>query len=102
MSIPLVSISCITYNHVNYFKHCLGSLLMQKTNFAYEILIYDDGSQANTAAIIRKYESKFPDKIKSIYQTVTHYSKELVYQGFICCQKPNKNTMQCIKLMIVG
>jgi len=78
MNNPLISVCVQTYQHGDYIKMCLNSILMQKTNFTYEILIYDDASQDNTAAIIREDESKFRDTIKPIYQTETHYSKELV------------------------
>ena len=72
---PLVSINCITFNHEKYIKEALDSFLMQKTNFEYEILIHDDASTDNTADIIRKYEKKYPDIIKPIYQQENQYSK---------------------------
>lgn len=72
---PQVSICCITYNHEAYIRDCLEGFLMQKTNFAYEILIHDDASTDKTADIIREYEAKYPDIIKPIYQTENQYSK---------------------------
>ncbi len=75
MSKPLVSISCITYNHEKYIKQCLDGFLMQKTNFDFEILIHDDASTDKTADIIREYEKKYPDKFRCIYQTENQYSK---------------------------
>ena len=71
----LVSVSCVTYNHSKYIRQCLDGFLMQKTNFAFEVLIHDDASNDDTADIIREYESKYPDKIKPIYQTENQYSK---------------------------
>lgn len=71
----MVSISCITYNHEKYIRHCLDSLLMQKTNFKYDIIVHDDASTDNTANIIREYEKKYPDVIKPIYQSENQYSK---------------------------
>jgi len=65
---PLVSISCITYNHEDYIQDTLDGFLMQQTNFKFEILIHDDASTDRTAEIIRDYERKFPDIIKPIYQ----------------------------------
>ena len=50
-----VSIICNAYNHANYIKDALEGFIMQKTNFAYEVLIHDDASTDNTASIIRKY-----------------------------------------------
>lgn len=37
------------------------------TIFRYEVLINDDASTDNTAAIIREYEEKYPEIIKPIY-----------------------------------
>ncbi len=70
-----VSIICDTYNHEKYISQCLDGFMMQKTNFAFEVLIHDDASTDNTANIIREYESKYPNVIKPIYQTENQYSK---------------------------
>ena len=72
---PKVSICCITYNHEPYIRDCLEGFLMQKTDFAYEILIHDDASTDKTADIIREYEKKYPDIIRAVYQTENQYSK---------------------------
>lgn len=72
---PLVSISCITYNHEQYIRQCIEGFLIQKTNFNFEILIHDDASTDKTAEIIREYEAKFPEIIIPIYQTENQYSK---------------------------
>lgn len=73
--IPLVSISCITYNHEPYIAQTLDGFLMQKTDFPFEVLIHDDASTDRTADIIREYEAKFPKLIKPIYQKENQYSK---------------------------
>ena len=73
--IPLVSISCITYNHEPYIVQALNGFLMQKTSFPFEVLIHDDASTDRTADIIREYEKKFPKIIKPIYQKENQYSK---------------------------
>lgn len=72
---PLVSISCITYNHAPYIRQCLDGFMMQQTNFAFEVLIHDDASTDGTTEIIKEYEAKFPDIIKPIFQTENQYSK---------------------------
>ena len=64
LSNPLVSISCITFNHAPYIRQCLDGFLMQKTNFHYEVLIHDDASTDGTTEIIQEYASKYPDIIK--------------------------------------
>ena len=72
---PLVSISCITYNHAPYIRECLEGFLMQKTNFPFEILIHDDASTDGTADIIREYQAKHPDLIKPILREKNLYSQ---------------------------
>lgn len=72
---PLVSISCLTYNHSNYIKDCLDGMLMQKTNFSFEILIHDDASKDGTIEVIEEYQKKYPDIIKPIIQKDNQYSK---------------------------
>lgn len=75
MHVPLVSISCTSYNHENYIADAIESFLKQKTNFKFEILIHDDASTDRTAEIIKYYEELYPDLIKPIYQTENQYSK---------------------------
>ncbi len=71
----MVSIVCITYNHEQFIADAIDGFLMQKTNFDFEILIHDDASTDKTADIIKKYELKFPNIIKPIYQKENQYSK---------------------------
>lgn len=73
----LVSVICNAYNHENYIRDALESFLMQKTTFAFEVLVHDDASTDKTAEIIREYEKKHPDIIKPIYQTENQYSKQV-------------------------
>jgi len=58
----LVSISMLTYNHEKYIRQALDSILMQKVNFKYEIVVGDDCSQDDTQNILNSYAQKFPDK----------------------------------------
>lgn len=78
---PLLSICCLAYNHAPYIRQCLDGFMMQKTDFAFEVLIHDDASTDGTADIIREYEAKYPDIIKPIYQTENQYSKGIKISG---------------------
>lgn len=69
-----VSIFCLTYNQNDYIRQCLDSLLMQKTDFEYEILINDDASDDGTADILKEYRKKYPEKIRLNLQTENQYS----------------------------
>jgi glycosyltransferase involved in cell wall biosynthesis len=72
--IPLVSISCITFNHAPYIRGALESFLSQKTTFPFEVLIHDDASTDGTAEIIQEYELKYPNLIFPLYQKQNQYS----------------------------
>ncbi|WP_270419517.1 glycosyltransferase [Bacteroides intestinalis] len=72
---PLVSISCITYNHARYIRQCLDGFVLQKTTFPFEVLIHDDASTDGTADIIREYEMKYPYIIKPIYEQENQWVK---------------------------
>ena len=60
---PKVSISVITYNHANYIEQALESVLMQETDFDYEIIIGEDDSTDGTRDIVQSYQKKYPDTI---------------------------------------
>jgi glycosyltransferase involved in cell wall biosynthesis len=74
-AIPLVSISCITYNHENYIRDAIEGFLIQKTTFPIEILIHDDASTDGTKEIIREYETKYPHLIKPLYEVENQWVK---------------------------
>ncbi len=61
---PIVSVCIFTYNHENYINQCLESVLMQNTNFDFEIVIGEDYSKDNTRLICEEYEEKHPRKIR--------------------------------------
>lgn len=70
-----VSVICTVYNHEKYLKDALEGIVMQKTNFPFEVIVHDDASTDNSAEIIREYQGKYPDLIKPIYQVENQYSK---------------------------
>ncbi|KLU65075.1 putative glycosyltransferase EpsE [Desulfosporosinus acididurans] len=55
-----VSIIVLTYNHAAYIRQAIDSILMQKVNFNYEILVGDDCSTDGSQEILKEYESKYP------------------------------------------
>ena len=71
----MVSIYCNTYNHRDFIRCALDGFIKQKTDFRFEVLIHDDASTDNTAAVIREYEEKYPGLIKPIYQKENQYQK---------------------------
>ncbi|NLM68318.1 MAG: glycosyltransferase [Enterococcus sp.] len=62
-----VSVVCITYNHVSYIEQCLESLVTQKTNFPFEIIINDDCSTDGSKEIIHEWANRYPALIRPIF-----------------------------------
>jgi glycosyltransferase involved in cell wall biosynthesis len=58
-----VSVVTATYNHEKFLPHTLQSIVEQKVNFKYEVLVGEDCSTDNTAAVVREYAEKYPDII---------------------------------------
>lgn len=61
---PLVSIVMIAYNVENYIEKAIESVLSQKVDFIYELVIGEDCSTDKTRDIALEYEAKYPDKIR--------------------------------------
>lgn len=61
-----VSIVVPTYNQEKYIRQALDSFVMQKTDFAFEIIAADDCSTDKTPDIIKEYATKYPDMFKPI------------------------------------
>ena len=55
-----LSVFVVTYNQEQYIRQCLDSIVMQKTNFDYEVIIGEDSSTDSTAAICDEYAEKYP------------------------------------------
>ncbi len=59
-----VSVCIVTYNQEKYIEQCVRSVLEQKTQYEFEIIIGDDASSDDTRDILLKLKSQYPDKIK--------------------------------------
>jgi glycosyltransferase involved in cell wall biosynthesis len=64
MNPVLLSVCLITYNHERYLRQAIEGVLMQKTDFSWELIIADDCSTDNAKEIILEYKDKYPDRIK--------------------------------------
>lgn len=61
---PMVSVCVQTYQHVNFIRQCLDGILMQQTDFDFEILLGEDASTDGTREICRAYADGYPEKIR--------------------------------------
>lgn len=58
-----LSVCIVTYNHEDYIGKCIESVLNQKVDFYYEIIIAQDYSTDNTGEIVRRFKDKHPNRI---------------------------------------
>lgn len=71
----MLTVIITAYNHEKYIRNAMDSILSQKTDFGYEILVHDDVSTDKTVDIIKEYEKKYPSIVKGIYETENQFSK---------------------------
>lgn len=57
MDTHLVTVLLVTYNHIDSFDKAIQSVLCQKTNFSFQIIVLDDASTDGTSELIKKYEN---------------------------------------------
>ena len=79
-----VSIFVPVYNHKDYIARALDSILMQKVEFAYEIVIYDDASIDGTTEIIQFYEKNYPHIIKNLHQKTNQIKEGKLSASWEC------------------
>lgn len=70
-----VSVICITYNQEEYIGAAIESVLSQKINFPYEIVIHDDVSSDKTQEIIQSYIYKYPSVVHGVFEKKNQYSQ---------------------------
>ena len=62
----MISVLVCTYNQEKYLAQALDSILMQKCDEAYEILIGDDCSTDETGKIADDYQLRYPDIVRVV------------------------------------
>jgi glycosyltransferase involved in cell wall biosynthesis len=60
----------VTYNHAGYIAQALDSVLAQRTDFSFEIIIGDDMSGDHTIDILHAYAVKYPQLIRLLLNKV--------------------------------
>lgn len=66
--IPKVSVCVVTYNQEKYIRQCLQSIVDQKTDFDFEVIVGDDCSTDGTAEIVQE----FAERYKSLFKAMVH------------------------------
>ncbi len=82
-SVATVTVVCIAYNQAKYIRQCMESIVSQKTDFPFELLIHDDCSTDGTTEIIREFEQNYPDIVKPLYEEENQYKKGNVMPSYL-------------------
>ena len=64
---PVVSVDMLAYNHEPFIRQAIEGVMMQKTDFEFELVIGEDCSTDKTREICFEYQKKFPDKIRVLW-----------------------------------
>ena len=59
-----VTVLLTTYNHEKYIAQALDTVLMQETDFDYEVVVLEDCSTDRTRDILLSYQKQHPGKIR--------------------------------------
>src|SRR5260370_30150427 len=82
---PALSVMLVTSNHAKYVAQALESILMQRTDFDFEIVAVDDCSDDSTLSILKEYERQHAQL--RVLPAETHVGISRNYQrGFGACR----------------
>lgn len=59
-----VSVGMITYNHEQFISQAIESVMMQETDFNFELVVGEDCSTDNTRQILMGMKEKYPERIR--------------------------------------
>lgn len=78
---PRVTVLVMTYNHAEYIRQALDSVLMQRTNFAVEIVVSEDCSTDGTRAIVQEVAQRHPEQFRLILSPANVANNTVVTRG---------------------
>jgi glycosyltransferase involved in cell wall biosynthesis len=61
-----LSVLVFTYNQRTFIRQALDSVLIQETNFPFEIVVLDDGSNDGTRDIVMEYAARHPGRFRLV------------------------------------
>jgi glycosyltransferase involved in cell wall biosynthesis len=75
----------VTYNEQDYVAQSIESVLMQRTDFNYEIVIGEDCSTDSTRQIVRQYADRNPGKLRLALHSFNIGPGASFYQMLLRC-----------------
>lgn len=70
---PVVSVHMLAYNHERWIRQAIEGVMMQQTDFEFELVIGEDCSTDRTREICRAYQKRYPDKIRLLWSEENLY-----------------------------
>lgn len=90
-----VSVVVTTYNHRDYLEACLESILSQRTDFPFEVIVHDDASTDGTSDIVRRYAEQYSTSVIPIIQSTNLLSKHESPSPYIFSKTSGKYIATC-------
>ncbi len=76
----------ITYNHEKFIAQAIESVLMQRTDFDYELVLGEDCSTDGTRAIVADYQQRYPDKIRAFLREKNLGAQANAFRTLAACR----------------
>lgn len=77
----MASVLLLTYNHRQYIRTAVDSVLAQETDFEWELLISEDCSTDGTREIVREYSERNPERIRLLLSARNQNDNEVLSRG---------------------
>lgn len=76
-----VSVLVMTYNHIEFIRQALDSVLAQEASFDFEVLISEDCSTDGTREVVIDYQRRYPQMIRLLLSKQNIRSNAIVVRG---------------------
>lgn len=90
-----VSVLMLTYNQERYINEAIRSVMLQETNFPFELVIGNDASTDCTGTICADWQKKYPEQIVLFNRKKNLGLQQNFIQTYVNPEKPdvplNKN-----------
>lgn len=83
---PKVSVLMLAYNQERYIGEAIRSVMLQETDFDYELVIGDDASTDGTSRICREWQERYPDRIVLPARPRNLGLQQNFLQTYACCR----------------
>lgn len=91
---PLVTVCIFAFNHEKYIAQAIESVLSQKMNFEFEVIVGEDGSTDMTIEILHRFQSLNSSKLRILEQD---QSKKIYLNGYPTGRWNFINTLSCAR-----